>query len=114
MVRSCPTPEAYSRIALAALPSFASLMLLCTTALTAYGHLSASCRWHNSQFYAILDGSSNTKSLPPALSMNAAIIGLPTLSARDFVNNTKARSRHSTSLCSFPHKSQRINSSSCD
>ena len=49
------------------------------------------CRWHNTQFYAVLDGSSNTKSLPPALSMNAAIIGLPTLSARDFVNSTKAR-----------------------
>ena len=95
MVRSCPTSEVYTSVAFAGLPYFASLTQLCSpTPLTQGQYLISPCRWHNTQFYAVLDGSSNTKSLPPALSMNAAIIGLPTLSARDFVNNTKARTRH--------------------
>ena len=48
------------------------------------------CRWHNTMFYAILDRTSNTQSLPPALSMNCALIGLPTSDARNFINNTRA------------------------
>ena len=48
------------------------------------------CRWHNTMFYALLDSTSNTQSLPPALSMNCALIGLPTSDARNFINNTRA------------------------
>ena len=48
------------------------------------------CRWHNTMFYALLDSISNSQSLPPALSMNCALIGLPTSDARSFINNTRA------------------------
>ena len=41
-------------------------------------------------FYALLDGTSNTQSLPPALSMNCALVGLPTSDACKFINNTRA------------------------
>ncbi|CAK0784873.1 hypothetical protein CVIRNUC_008078 [Coccomyxa viridis] len=46
--------------------------------------------WHNTMFYALLDSISNSQSLPPALSMNCALIGLPTSDARSFINNTRA------------------------
>ena len=48
------------------------------------------CRWHNTMFYALLDSTSNTQSLPTALSMNCALIGLPTSDARKFTSNTRA------------------------
>ena len=40
-------------------------------------------------FYALLDSTSSTQSLPPALSMNCALIGLPTSDAHKFINNTR-------------------------
>lgn len=56
-------------------------------------------RWHNQQFYGILDEANTTAVLPTSLSYNTEVIPLPVRDAHEHARSVKVCSWHVPSLC---------------